>query len=282
MAKAIRGRKIPARILYYISPQVWAWHRSRIPRMAELLDLMICIFPFEKGLYEQSGLRTTFAGHPMVDKLREHREPIAREADLVALLPGSREREVRKLFPEMVEAAKQIRAQHPETRFAAAAVSSSLEERMKGILRESGCAPDFCEVQTGTAHHLMQRAGAGVVASGTATLEAAFYGLPYCLVYKVALPTYYLGKWLVQVDYLGMVNILAGREVVREFIQGSVTPENIATEVMRLLESKESRESLRRDMAEAVARLGVGGAYRNAAAAMLKTLSSNTTTKTRS
>ncbi|RYD71618.1 MAG: lipid-A-disaccharide synthase, partial [Verrucomicrobiaceae bacterium] len=108
-AKAVRQRMPGIKIIYYISPQVWAWNRGRIPKMARILDLMLCIFPFEEPLYTKSGLKTVFVGHPMLDSLAAKRIEITREDDLVALLPGSREREVRKIFPVMLEAASQIR-----------------------------------------------------------------------------------------------------------------------------------------------------------------------------
>ena len=268
LAKALREVGYEGRLIFYISPQVWAWKKGRVKTMAKLLDRMICIFPFEKKLYERSGLETDFAGHPLVDSLEKKRDgTIERDENLVALLPGSREREVEALFAEMIGAAIELRKTRPSLRFATAAANETLQNRMCEIAEQDGLGD--LEFASGGVHDLMQRAGAGVVASGTATLEAAYFGLPYCLVYRVAWPTYALGKMLVQVDFLGIVNILAGREVVRELLQGRASAHGIAEELARLIDDDAARKIQRDDLAETVAQLGGGGAYRNAAAAVL-------------
>ncbi|HEY2344025.1 MAG TPA: lipid-A-disaccharide synthase, partial [Chthoniobacteraceae bacterium] len=186
LAKALRSSDPALRLFYYISPQVWAWNRGRIPKMARYLDLMLCIFPFEQPLYEKSGLRTVFVGHPMLDSLAAKRISALRDASLVALLPGSREKEVRKIFPTMISAAILLRRKLPSLHFAASAASPALADLMQAQLRAAGCAEGFCAVGLRNAHDLMQRAAAGLVASGTATLESAYFGLPFALLYKVA------------------------------------------------------------------------------------------------
>ena len=173
LAKALRKDGYNGKILYYISPQVWAWNRGRIPKMAKILDLMICVFPFEAPMYEASGLHTVFVGHPLLEALEFERTSAPRESCLVGFFPGSREREVKRIFPVMIEAARIIRQEFPDARFEAAAASEAHARRMRVM------AADIV-VHSGTAHSLMQRATAGVVCSGTATLEAAFFGLPYC------------------------------------------------------------------------------------------------------
>ncbi len=252
LAKAIRKRGIPTRIIYYISPQVWAWNRRRIPEMAKALDLMICIFPFEKAIYESSGLPTVFAGHPMAEELR--RVPVAeRDENLFGLFPGSREREVRRIFPTMLGAARLIARSRPEIRFEAAAAT----EAHAALMREMATAASVTiTITTGASRDLMRRAGAGLVCSGTATLEAACLGLPYALVYKVATLTYEVGIRVIRVPYLGMVNILANRPVIREFIQHDATPAALADEALRLLNSTEARERLSSDLASVTAMLG--------------------------
>ena len=252
LAKAIRKRGIPTRIIYYISPQVWAWNRRRIPEMAKALDLMICIFPFEKAIYESSGLPTVFAGHPMAEELR--RVPVAeRDENLFGLFPGSREREVRRIFPTMLGAARLIARSRPEIRFEAAAAT----EAHAALMREMATAASVTiTITTGASRDLMRRAGAGLVCSGTATLEAACLGLPYALVYKVATLTYEVGIRVIRVPYLGMVNILANRPVIREFIQHDATPAALADEALRLLNSTEARERLSSDLASVTALLG--------------------------
>jgi len=254
LAKAIRKRRIPTRIIYYISPQVWAWNRRRIPGMARALDLMICIFPFEPKIYEPSGLRAIFAGHPMAGEL--HAVPVAdRDASLLGLFPGSREREVRRIFPAMLGAALLVGKSRPEIRFEAAAATEVHADIMRRMAAEAGVR---ISVSSGASRDLMSRAAVGLVCSGTATLEAACLGLPYALVYKVAMLTYEVGLRLVRVPYLGMVNILAGRPVVREFIQHAATPAALADEALRLLNSTEARVRLAAELADVVAVLGGG------------------------
>lgn len=260
------------KIVYYISPQVWAWNKGRLPKMAETLDLMLCIFPFEKKIFEAAGLATVFTGHPLVDELVEKREELVREYDLIGLFPGSREREVARLFPVMIETARRIHAQNPEWKFEAAAASEVLADRMRDLLRHAKLPSTLIEVKTGSSYSLMQRATTGVVASGTATLEAAALGLPYCLVYKISWPTWMMGKLLVKLDFIGLVNILAGQGVVEELIQGDAEPGNIARSITRLMEDEDCRESLRQELLSTAAMLGECGAHNRAANEVLKIL----------
>jgi lipid-A-disaccharide synthase len=272
LAKAVKRRLPRVRTIFYISPQVWAWHRSRIPKMARFLDLMLCIFPFEQPLYEASGLRTVFVGHPMLDSLAAKRIGEQRETDLIGLFPGSREKEVRRIFPVMIEAAQVIRREAPEFRFEAAAASPQLAESMRALLAKAGLDNEFCEVRVHTSHALMQRATAGIVCSGTATLEAAFFGLPLCIVYKVAWLTWEVGRRLVQVRFLGMPNVLADREIAREFLQHGATGERVGREILRLLGDPAARAAQQDDLAKVIAGLGAGGAARRAAASVLEAL----------
>lgn len=280
LAKALRRSGFHGRILYYISPQVWAWNRGRIPKMARILDLMICVFPFEAPMYEASGLHTVFAGHPLLEALEEKRDSTPREEALLGLFPGSREREVRRIFPAMIAAARLVSREMPGVRFEAAATSPSRAALMRPI------AGDFpVQITTGAAHALMQRATAGLVCSGTATLEAAFFGLPYALVYKTAWLTFAVGKQLVDVNALGIVNILnnyrknppcdprlpaaPAPHIVREFIQDDATPEALATEALHLLQDKTARDVLRHEFSEILSTLRPSGASERAAALLL-------------
>ncbi len=264
LAKALRAAPSRIKIIYYVSPQVWAWNRGRIPKMARILDLMLCIFPFEKELYEKSGLRTEFVGHPLIERLAADRTNSPRATDLVGLFPGSREREVRRIFPALAGAAKLIAASRPEIRFEAAAANEVHAAQMRTVAAEVGVP---ITISVGQSHDLMQRATVGLVASGTATLEAAAFGLPYALVYRIAWLTYEVGKRLVKVPHLGIVNILAGRTVIREFIQHTATPALLADECLRLLNDDASRKQLQADLAAIVATLdGTGAAHRAATA----------------
>lgn len=269
LAKRLRSGGYQGKLIYYISPQVWAWKKGRIRLMADLLDLMICIFPFEKELYEASGLRTVFGGHPLVDSLErvKHRRS-EREENLVALLPGSREREVAALFPPMLEAAAILRARRPALRFATTGATPELTGRLRKMAEEAGLS-EVISVGGMSSHEIMGRAAAGVVASGTATLEAACLGLPYCLTYKVAWFTAQVARRVMSVKYLGIVNVIADREVVREFLQEDANGKALAGELERLLDSAEARADLQHELAGVVARLGEGGAHLRAARAVL-------------
>jgi lipid-A-disaccharide synthase len=204
----------------------------------------------------------------MLDSLAEKRLPDAREENLLALLPGSREREVKKIYPVMLETARLLAKAHPGLRIAASAASPEMREQMEQIGR---IFPDVrCEVTVKTSHELMQRATAGMVASGTATLEAAYFGLPFVLLYKAAWLTFAIGRRLVKVRWLGMPNILADREVVREFLQEDAHPRQIAAEVDRFLRSQEARELIQENLRAVIARLGTPGASDRAAEAILK------------
>jgi len=267
LAAALKKARTEAKVIDYISPQVWAWNMGRIPRMAQVLDLMICIFPFEKPLYEQSGLKTVFVGHPMLDSLAGNRVEGEREENLLGLFPGSREREVRKIFPVMLEAASLLGQTRAGLRVEAAAASGEMRERMAEIARRY---PEVrCELTVKTSHELMQRATAGMVASGTATLEAAYFGLPFVLLYKAAWLTFLIGRRLVKVKWLGMPNILADREVVREFLQEEARPAAIAAEVGRLLDNQEARAAFQGNLRPVIASLGEPGASARAAEAVL-------------
>ncbi len=268
LAKAVRARHPAVKIVCYISPQVWAWNRGRIPKMARLLDLMLCIFPFEQPLYEKSGLKTVFVGHPMVDSFAAKKTGAARDGKLVGMFPGSRAKEVSKIFPVLVAAAGRMRESDGTLRFEAAAASPQLGEMMRAIAGGEG----FVKIAVRDSHGLMQRAGAGMVASGTATLEAAYFGMPMLIVYKVAWLTWLVGKRLVRVPFLGMPNILAGREIAREFLQDAAQPEAIAEEMLRLLADENARAAIARELAGVIAKLGGPGAAVRAAEAICAVL----------
>jgi lipid-A-disaccharide synthase len=268
LAAAIKKAGMSTKVIDYISPQVWAWNRRRIPEMARKIDLMICIFPFENALYEQSGVKTVFVGHPMLDSLAG--KQLAREENLLGLFPGSRGREVKKIYPVMLQAAELLARDRPGLRIEASAASAELREHMRAIGRRF---PDISvTIAVRSSHGLMQRATAGMVASGTATLEASYFGLPFVLLYKAAWITFLIGRRLVKVRWLGMPNILADREVVREFLQEDAQPVRIATEVARLLDSAEERAEFQTSLRAVIEKLGLPGASGRAAEAIIEAL----------
>jgi lipid-A-disaccharide synthase len=268
LARALR-QKFPAqKLIYYISPQVWAWNRGRIEDMARYLDLMLCIFPFEAELYNRSGLRTQFVGHPMIDRLRSCQIDIKRDPNLIGLFPGSRRREIRQILPIMIETARQLLTKSPELRFEVAAASTELAAEIREITKDSHAFT----IRVGEAPALMQRAFVGIIASGSATLEAAYFRLPFALVYRVAWPTYVAGRIVVKVEYLGMPNVLADEEVVPEFIQHRARPKAIADTVTQLLNDAAARRKMISEFDTILPRLGQGGASDRAAQTIVNEL----------
>jgi lipid-A-disaccharide synthase len=271
LADYLHRKGYPGRKIYYISPQVWAWNRGRIGKMAKYLDLMMCIFPFEKPLYEASGLRTEFVGHPMIAELEAKRSRVTRDPKLIGLLPGSREREVRRIFPIMLAAAKILLQRDPSIRFEVSAASEKLRGLIEGVARHEG----FPGIPIGVRHsiELMQRAFVGMVASGTATMEASFFRFPFVLLYKVSWFTFVPGRLLVKVNYLGMPNILATKPpIIPEFIQHQAVPEHIAESVWSLYSDEVTRTKMIKSMDEVILQLAEGEAGHRAAEAVLQEL----------
>lgn len=272
LARRLRKQSTGLKIIYYISPQVWAWNRGRIRQMARYLDLMLCIFPFEAELYNLSGLRTIFVGHPMIENLARRQTGEQRDPNLIGLFPGSRSREVKKIFPVMLKAIGEIIAQRPSTRFEVAAASATLARDIQGLLARSHL-PHRARVVTGDSSGTMQRTFAGMVASGTATLEAAYFRLPFVLVYKVSWPTYFAARLLMRTRFLGMPNVLADREIVPEFLQHEARPKAIATSVLELVNNPHTCQQMIVEFDAVIAKLGEAGASAKAAQAILSELS---------
>jgi lipid-A-disaccharide synthase len=276
LAHALRRQSGQQKIIYYISPQVWAWNRGRIKKMARFLDLMLCIFPFEADLYNKSGLNAIFVGHPMLERLRSQRIDIKRDPNLVGLFPGSRLPEVRKIFPVILESARELRKRNRNMHFEVAAASQELAVALTETLDRHVRDPEVVQIKVGETAAIMQRAFVGMVASGSATLEAAYFRLPFVLVYKVAWPTYLAARLVVSVKYLGMPNVLAEREVVPEFIQHRAKPEAIAKAAWHLMENADARERMISEFDAVIGKLGKGEASDEAAGAIIEEIGRST------
>ncbi|PYK18415.1 MAG: lipid-A-disaccharide synthase [Verrucomicrobia bacterium] len=281
LARALRKQARQQKVIYYISPQVWAWNRGRIKRMAHFIDLVLCIFPFEVDLYNQAGLRALFVGHPMTERLRARKIDTERDSNLIGLFPGSRSREVRKIFPVMLETARELRKHNSNLRFQIAAASEQLAQEIKHLWHRQPAnqtraleAGGTIQITVGRAAETMQRAWAGIVASGSATLEAAYFRLPFVLIYKVAWPTYLAARLVVHVKYLGMPNLLADKEVVPEFIQHRAKPNAVVKAVQPLIEDANARERMISEFDAIVPKLGGSGASQGAARAIIEEIRS--------
>jgi len=272
LARALRRLAPRQKIIYYISPQVWAWNRGRIKRMAHFIDLVLCIFPFEVDPYNEAGLRALFVGHPMIERLQDRKIDAQRHPNLIGLFPGSRSREVRKIFPVMLETARELRKHNRNLRFEVAAASEQLAREMRPIVAGLDQSQDreTIQIKVDETAVIMQRAWAGIVASGSATLEAAYFRLPFVLIYKVAWPTYLAARLVVSVKYLGMPNLLADKEVVPEFIQQRAKPNALVKAMQPLIENVNARRQMISQFDLIIAKLGNSGANERAARAIIE------------
>lgn len=274
---AAKTHGLAIKTIYYICPQVWAWNRSRIPRMAEIVDRLITIFPFEAAHFSGTGLQVDFAGHPLVD---EARAVLAEApADLpwkgephVALLPGSRPHEIRRILPVMWQAARLLEVEKPNISFIVATPSATEEAIVNDVVSGLGGGPARWSVVCENTRQVLNQARAALVASGTATIEACLMECPMVVVYKVARLTYFLGRMLVRVPDIAMVNIVAGKRICPEFVQGAATPENLARALLPLLTGTPERETMMAELLKAKRSLGEGGAEDRAAESIVHEL----------
>ncbi len=270
LARELRTRGVP--VVYYVSPQVWAWRRGRLRAIRESVAHMVVIFPFEEPLYREAGVPVTFVGHPLVELARPAADRAAFLASrgldparpVLAVLPGSRRQEVAHNLPPIAAALGLLRERRPELQLALA-VAPSLDP---GLFDGPLAGLPVTRVSAAT-HELLSASSAGIVASGTATVEAALMDLPMVVVYRLSPLTYALGRPFVRVPHYAMANLIAGREVVNELIQGDFRPESVVGEVEALLAGPRRQEVLS-GLAEVRARLGPPGASARAAAVVAR------------
>ncbi|MBI3999136.1 MAG: lipid-A-disaccharide synthase [Candidatus Omnitrophica bacterium] len=273
------NRRIP--IIYYISPQIWAWGKRRIYTIRRTIDHMIVLFKFEAKLYQKAGIPVTWVGHPLIDlkqpsktrlELRAEWLPKASvQTKIVGLFPGSRETEVRRILPDMLQVAKRIYARTPHVQFLLSesdTLSPRLYEKVLSSMRPSYPIQSI----RNRSYDLLYASDFAMVSSGTATLEAALALTPFVILYKTAWSTFFLAQKLIQIPYIGLVNVVAGRKIVPEFIQYEIRPETIAQEANYLLEHQDLREKMILDLKAAQTNLGESGAAGRAAQAVNKFL----------
>ncbi len=271
LAPAVKRLGIP--VIYYISPQVWAWRGYRMKAIKRVADRVLVIFPFEEAIYRNAGVPVEFVGHPLVDLARpqEPKEAFFKELHLdparpvVALLPGSRPNEVERLLPVMRDAAQEIAARLPGVQFVIAR-APSLDDRLFRALDWHTVLPTEVLART---DDVLVAADVAVTASGTATVQAALHGVPMVVVYRLSPWTYRLGRRLVHVDTFAMVNLIAGRRVVPELIQDQCTPESVAREVLSFFTDTARAAETRAALHEVREKLGGPGASGRAAEAVL-------------
>lgn len=255
---AEKCKALGLRVIYFISPQVWAWRQRRVRHIARNVDHMIVLFPFEEEFYRSHGVPVTYVGHPLIDQTAAiKRPPAKKDITRIALMPGSRRREVEDLLPPMLQAVEIL----------------SKERRVEAFIIK---APTIAREQLGDSVTVVEHNGGqelvsadiALSSSGTATLEAAVLGTPVVVMYRLGRATYWLARHLVKVPHISLVNIVAGRKVVPELLQDEVTGDRIAAEVRAILEPGRF-EQMKADLAAVKARLGEQGAARRTAEAIM-------------
>jgi lipid-A-disaccharide synthase len=270
LSPALRRDLPGTRLIYYISPQVWASRARRVKTMQRDIDLLLAILPFEKAWYAKAapGFRVEWVGHPALDRIRkfELAEP---SPNFVALLPGSRRTEVEKHLPVLWEAALIMGRNQPGMKFILLSPNAAIQNFSLRMLSRLP-APNFAfEHNVGYAASHLSRCSLALVASGTASLECALVGVPQVVVYRVHPLTYAVGKRVVTVKFLSIINVMAGERVLPEFVQDEFTPNAVAQEALLLLNNPQRREAMKRRVAEIIATLGEPGASKRAAEAIL-------------
>lgn len=275
---ARRARRAGVPVVYFIPPQLWAWRRGRVRLMARRVSRVLAVFPFEPALYEQARVPVEFVGHPLLDVVPldltrdEARRRLGADPghSLIGLLPGSRREEVEHLLPPMLEAAGRLAADDGRRRFVLGLAPTVPREQVQAHLLRAAGGPAV-DLVSGRTYEVMAAADALLIASGTATLEAALLGTPMVVCYRVSRTTEIIARLLADVQWIGLPNLVSGRAVVPELIQKDVTGARLAAEASRLLDNPVIATAQRAAFKELRARLGEPGVGRRAARAVLAT-----------
>ena len=275
LGKAAKKLGIP--VLYYISPQVWAWRKGRIKKIAEIVKAVVVVLPFEVELYKSAGVDVRFAGHPLTDVVKsEYTKVEAREhlgldhaRRTIALLPGSRKKEIMHLLPDMLEAARELDAAFRDLQFVLPVAPTLTVDFIRQHVERSGVR---VKIVDGGVYDVLRASDAAIVTSGTATLETGLMGVPMVIVYRMSRLSYLIGRMIIDVDHVGLVNIIAGKRLVPELIQRDATPQNMADAVSKMLRDPVYYKEITDGLAAVRAQLGDAGASARAADVVLSLL----------
>jgi lipid-A-disaccharide synthase len=263
-------KQLGVKVIYYVSPMIWAWRRGRARKIAKVVDRMLCILPFEERFYEGTGVSARFVGHPFAERPLPGDPASYRQAlglptgrTTIALLPGSRRSEIERIFPPMLDAAERIKARHPDVQFVVPVAATLKEDSLRPAL--SLHAALDVRLVAGRADEVVGASDAAIVKSGTSTLETALMQRPMVVVYKMAWVSYWVARLLVRMTHFALVNILAGRTIVPELLQQEASPERMAVEIERLLSDPGARRAQLDGIAEVRRSLGEPGAARRVA-----------------
>ena len=276
LARAMRSLDVP--VVYYVSPQIWAWRKGRMKSMKRLAERVLVIFPFEEDIYKAAGVPVTFVGHPLLEltgtpQPRERflaRYGLEPADPIVALLPGSRRNEVREILPGLARAARLIQQAIPRVQFVVARAPHLADELFAPLHAQAAGSPLTVAIVDGHADEVLAAASVALVASGTVTVQAALHECPMVVVYRLSALTYRLGRPFVHVDTFAMANLVAGRKVVPELIQDDFTPESVAREALKVLNDPAAAARVRLDLRAVRAKLGDPGASNRAAQAIVE------------
>ncbi len=261
------ARQKGLKVIYYISPQVWAWKQNRVHKLKRDVDRMLCILPFEKEFYRDFDMEVDFVGHPLIDAIDRRADfdravrlkelGLKENKSVIALLPGSRKQEIQIMLPVMLKAAEKFTDSYQIAIAAAPSQELSFYKNIIGHL-------SYCSVVEGKTYDLLEVSEAALVTSGTATLETALFEVPEVVCYKGNWASYWIARQLVKVPYISLVNLIVDRELVKELIQGEMNPKRLEEELRYCL-SKEGKERLKREYKELKIKLGGKGASAKAA-----------------
>lgn len=267
-AKKVKEKGIP--VIYYISPQIWAWGKERVTEIKKCVDKMIVIFGFEEELYKQAGVKVSFVGHPFLDIVK----PVWKKEDIIkhlharhhsvkiSLLPGSRRKEVEEHLPVMLKACEKIKKALPDTEFILSRCKELDGSIYNKIISRSAIKPHSLEDRP---YEIMEASDLVIVSSGSATLETAIMGKPMVIIYKTSVITWLLAKNMIKIPDIGLVNVVAGKRIVPELIQFDANPLNLARESLNILKNKSLQEHIKEELVRVKEKLGESGAVERAA-----------------
>ncbi len=271
------AKKLGVQVLFYVSPQVWAWRAGRVVTYGKAIDMMAVIFPFETAYYEAKNVPVRYVGHPSVDKVHPlhtkvedlQRFGLDAKKPIVGILPGSRSNEIKRMLPVMLLASAQLAQRHADMQFLLPQADSVDDGVLHEHLQNSSLPIKVIKQQV---YDVIQCCDAVMTTSGTASLEIALLGVPMLIAYRLSPLTYWLGKQLVKIPFIGLPNIIAGRAIVKELIQHAANAENMALEIERLLDDQNYRADCLKGLQQVKQRLGEGGGSKNMAELALEML----------
>lgn len=266
------------KVLFYVSPQVWAWRPGRVKAYGKVIDMMAVIFPFETAYYEAENVPVRYVGHPSVDKVHAQygkdedlsRFGLDKNRPIVGLLPGSRANEIKRMLPVMLLAAGKVQTGLPGCQFILPQADSIGDALLEQYIRQSPLAVTVIKNQP---YDVIQCCDAVMTTSGTATLEIALLTVPMVIAYKLSPLTYWLGRWLVNTPFIGLPNIVSAKSVIKELIQHDATAENLSAEITRILTDNAYADDMRKNLGQVKQQLGQGGGSKNMAQLVLEMLS---------